>query len=147
MNPDFLDMLSALSAEDAEYLIVGAYALAVHGRPRATGDLDIWIGTSVENRGRVWRALERFGAPLDALRVDDLASDDLVFQIGVAPQRIDLLTSIDGVDFETAWAERVETEIEGLRVPVISRLLLAVNKRASGRPQDIADLAWLEAGS
>ena len=103
MNPDFLDMLSALFEEGAEYLLVGAYALAVYGLPRATGDLDIWISTTPENRRRVWRALARFGAPLRELEEADLAAEDLVFQVGVAPQRIDILTSIDGVDFEEAW--------------------------------------------
>lgn len=144
MNRDFLDMLSALSEEEAEYLIVGAYALAVHGLPRATGDLDIWVHRSPENAGRVWRALSGFGAPLDSLTQADLSSEGLVFQIGVAPQRIDLLTSIDGVEFETAWPDRLETEVSGLTVPVISRQQLAANKRASGRPQDLADLTWLE---
>lgn len=147
MNPDFLDMLSALSEEGAEYLLVGAYALAVHGLPRATGDLDIWISTTPENRRRVRRALERFGAPLHELEEEDLAADDLVFQIGLAPQRIDILTAIDGVDFEEAWPERFETEVAGQTFPVISRAHLARNKRASGRPQDLADLAWLEESS
>lgn len=144
MNRDFLDMLSALSEEDAEYLIVGAYALAVHGLPRATGDLDIWVHRSPENADRVWRALSRFGAPLDSLVQADLSSEGLVFQIGMAPQRIDLLTSIDGVEFAVAWADRLETEVSGLTVPIISREHLAANKRASGRPQDLADLTWLE---
>ncbi len=144
MNPDFLDMLSALSEEGAEYLLVGAYALAVYGLPRATGDRDLWISTTPENRRRVWRALERFGAPLHELEEADIAAADLVFEIGVAPQRIDILTSIDGVDFEEAWPSRLETDVAGQVVAVISRDHLAQNKRASGRPQDLADLAWLE---
>ena len=146
MNNDFLDMLSMLSEEGAEYLLVGAYALAVHGLPRATGDLAIWIRTTPENRRRVWRALEHFGTPLHELEEEDLAADDLVFQIGLAPQRIDILTSIDGVDFEEAWPERFETAVAGQPVTVTSRAHLARNKRASGRPQDLADLAWLEKG-
>jgi hypothetical protein len=147
LNTDFLDMLSALSEEGAEYLLVGAYALAVHGLPRATGDLDIWISTTSENRRRVWRALERFGTLLHELEEEDLAADDLVFQIGLVPQRIDILTAIDGVEFEEAWPERLETEVSGQTVPVISRDHLSRNKRASGRPQDLADLAWLEQSS
>lgn len=146
MNTDFLDMLSTLSEEGAEYLLVGAYALAVHGLPHATGDLGIWINTAPENRRRVWRALERFGTPLHELKEEDLAADDLVFQIGLAPQRIDILTAIDGVDFEEARPERFDTVVAGQTVPVISREHLAQNKRASGRPQDLADLAWLEEG-
>ncbi len=137
-------MLSALSGEGAEFLVVEAYALAVHGLPRATGDLDIWIGRSTENRERVWRAMATFGAPLDSLRPEDLSHPDLVFQIGVASQRIDLLTTVDGVEFETAWRDRLETKVSGVDVPVISREHLAQNKRATGRPQDLADIAWLE---
>ena len=108
LNPDFRDMLSALSAERAEYLLVGAYAVAVHGLPRATGDLDIWIRASDANARRVWRALGRFGAPLSELREADLQTPGIVVQIGVAPRRIDLLTAIDGVAFDEAWSERWE---------------------------------------
>jgi len=146
VNPDFRDMLSALSGEGAEYLLVGAHALAVHGHPRATRDIDIWIGTAGENPARVWRALERFGAPLGDLEPDDLRQPDLVFQVGVPPRRIGLLTSLDGVDFPAAWHARVEVELDGLAVPVISRADLIATKRASGRPQDLADLGVLEAG-
>ena len=144
MNPDFSDILSAFSAERAEFLVVGAYALAAHGLPRATRDLDLWVGTAGGNPERVHRALIRFGAPVDDPSLEDLRRGDLVFQIGVAPQRIDVLTSIDGVEFAAAWADRLEAELGGVRVPVISRKHLAQNKRASGRPQDLADLAWLE---
>lgn len=144
MNDDFLDMLSALSGEDAEFLIVGAYALAHHGLPRATGDLDIWVRCSAENAPRVWAALERFGAPLVDLSMEDLGRAELVVQIGVAPARIDLLTSIDGVAFADAWADRVESVIDDVRVSVLSRAHLIANKKASGRPQDLADVAWLE---
>ena len=144
MNRDFRDMLSAFCAEGVEFLLVGAYALAVHGIPRATGDIDLWIGTGAENAPRVWRALTAFGAPLDNLTIADLRREDTVFQIGVAPQRIDVLTGIDGVDFAAAWAERLEVDIDGLKVPVLSRDFLIRNKRATGRPQDLADVAWLE---
>ncbi len=146
MNPDFRDMLSALSGEGAEYLLVGAHALAVHGHPRATRDIDIWIGTAGENPARVWRALERFGAPLSDFSPDDLGQPDLVFQVGVPPRRIDLLTSLDGVQFSTAWPARVEVDLDGLTVFVISRTDLIATKRASGRPQDLADLGALESG-
>jgi len=94
LNPDFRDMLFALSSADAEFLLVGAYALAAHGLPRATGDMDIWIRRSEENAVRVWRALRRFGAPLTGLTKDDLKTPNLVVQIGVAPRRIDILTSM-----------------------------------------------------
>jgi hypothetical protein len=137
-------MLSALSAENAEYILVGAYALAAHGLPRATGDLDIWIRRSDENAERVWRALERFRAPLSTLTIADLKSPEIVFQIGAAPNRIDILTSIDAVDFAEAWPRRTEVEIAGRKVAVIGRDDLLRNKRAAGRPKDLADAAWLE---
>ena len=145
LNPDYRDMLSALCAEGVEFLLVGAFALAAHGLPRATGDIDIWIRRSPDNAGRVWRALARFGAPTHDLTLDDLTMPDVVFQIGVAPRRIDILTSIDGVAFDEAWPHRLVVELEGLRIPVIGRAHLIENKRAAGRPQDLADLARLDA--
>ena len=144
LNPDFRDMLSACSDEGVEYLLVGAYALATYGLPRATGDIDLWIRPEPENAARVMRTLGRFGAPLHGLEANDLLADDLVFQIGVAPFRIDLLTTVDGVAFEEAWREREEVVIDGLRVPVISRRHLIQNKRAVGRLKDEADARWLE---
>ena len=144
LNPDYRDMLSALLEEGAEFLVVGAFALAAHGLPRATGDIDLWIRASADNSTRVWSALLRFGAPTHGLTATDLESPDIVFQIGVAPHRIDLLTSIDGVDFADAWADRALVNLEGVTLPVISRPHLIQNKRASGRPKDLADLAWLE---
>ena len=147
MNPDFRDILSALSDEEVEFLLVGAYALAVHGLPRATGDIDLWTRPDPGNARRVLLALARFGAPLEQIRQSDLCRPNLVFQIGVTPNRIDLLTSIDGVDFDEAWAARTEMELDGVRVPVISRRDLIRNKRASGRPQDLADVARLEGGT
>jgi hypothetical protein len=145
MNRDFLDMLSALSDAGAEFLVVGAHAVAVHARPRATGDLDVWVRPTPANAERVWRALEVFGAPLDALAPADLTSDDLVFQIGVAPGRIDILTGIGSLEFDTAWRGSVTVELEGLSVPVIGKVDLIRAKREAGRPQDLADVADLEA--
>lgn len=144
MNRDFVEMLSALSEAGADYLIVGAHALAVHGRPRATGDLDIWVRPSLQNAARVHAALRTFGAPLQDLTVDDLASADLVFQIGIAPCRIDILTSVSGLQFDDAWGERTAVKIGDLMVPVIGRAALIRNKQAAGRPRDLADIAELE---
>jgi hypothetical protein len=129
LNPDFRDILSAFNA--------------AHGLPRATGDIDLWVRPSADNAGRVWRGFERFGAPLGRLALDDLATPDVVVQIGAAPRRIDVMTSIDGVDFDAAWPERVLVTVDRLEIPVISRRHLIANKRATGRPQDIADIAWL----
>ncbi len=146
LNPDYRDMLFALSDEGADFLIVGAFALAAHGHPRATGDIDVWIRPSPDNAERVWRALTVFGAPLFSFSVEDLTTADLVFQIGVAPRRIDIITGIDGVEFDDAWATRKLFEVEGITLATLSREHLLANKRASGRPKDLADVAWLEAG-
>lgn len=144
LNPDFRDMLSEFSDQAADYLLVGAYALAVHGVPRATGDLDVWVRPTEDNARRVRAALGRFGAPLAGVTERDLVTPGTVFQIGVAPNRIDVLTSIDGVDFDEAWLARRIVHIEGLEVPVLARHHLIRNKKATGRPQDLADVARLE---
>src|SRR6187399_834129 len=107
MSRDFVEMLSALSAAGARFLVVGAHALAAHGTPRATGDLDIWIQSTPENAARVLEALKAFGAALLDLTADDLAKPDTVFQIGLPPSRIDILSSLSGVDFDDAWPRRL----------------------------------------
>jgi len=137
-------MLSALSDAGADYLVVGAHALAAHGHPRATGELDIWVRPTKANAGRVWQAIERFGAPRRNLRCEDFCTPDTVFQIGVEPNRIDILTSIDGVDFDEAWLDRRPTTIAEISFHVLGREQLLKNKRASGRPKDLADVACLE---
>jgi len=146
MNQDFVEMLSELSAAGAEFIIVGAHALAVHGLPRATGDLDIWIRSTPENAGKVWKALIAFGAPLDQLSMNDLSTPGIIFQIGVVPCRIDILTDIDGVEFDEAWANRKYIKIHSIDIPVIGMQELLKNKKAAGRPQDIADVTRLESG-
>lgn len=147
MERDFVEMLSALDAAGAEYLVVGAHALAAHGVPRATGDLDVRVRATPENARRVLAALREFGAPLFDLTADDLSRPGTVFQIGVAPVRIDLLTSISGVGFEEAWAGRVEVPIEGVNVGVLGRKELVLNKRATGRPKDLLDAESLAPAS
>ena len=137
-------MLSALSAADADFLVVGAYAMAAHGYPRATGDIDLWVRPTNANAARVWEALRAFGAPTSRIAVEDFSTPDIVYQIGTAPRRIDILTSISGVEFDQAWEGRISVELEGLAVPVIGRDHLLVNKRASGRPKDLADAETLE---
>lgn len=144
MNRHFVEMLSALSAEDVEFLVVGAFALAAHGYVRATGDLDIWVRPTEENANRVMKAITRFGAPVQDLTVQDLSSPDVVFQIGVAPVRIDLLTSIAGIAFDDAWPERVITKFDSNECPTLSRDHLILNKKSTGRPKDLNDAAWLE---
>jgi hypothetical protein len=144
VNRNFRDILLALSAEGVEFLIVGAYALAVHGLPRATGDLDIWVRLSEENARRLWQALLRFGAPLSDMDAKDFRSPDIVFRIGLPPSQIDILTSISGVDFDAAWSNRVEQEVEGVKAFVISRIDQIRNKRSTDRPKDKLDADWLE---
>ena len=136
-------MLLQLNEEKAEYLIVGAYALAAHGLPRATGDIDLWVRPIAENAEKVWKAIIKFGAPLINLTKEDLATPGIIFQIGVIPRRIDIITSIDGVTFDEAWAERKQLEIEGLTVSVIGRNHLLINKQSTGRKKDLADVLWL----
>jgi hypothetical protein len=144
MNPDFAEMLSALSAAGVEYIVVGAFAVAAHGNPRATGDIDIWVRPTRENAAKVLQALRAFGAPLFGLTIDDLVDEQTVFQIGVAPVRIDILAGIDGVTFEDAWPRRVSAMLGASTAPVLSLVDLATNKRAAGRPKDLVDLAWIE---
>src|SRR5438552_2463289 len=143
MNRDFVEMLSALTETGAESLVVGAHALAAHGVPRATGDLDIWVKGSSDNAQRVLSALEKFGAPLIDLTMSDLTTPGIEYQIGVPPSRIDILTSISGVTFEQAWARRLTVEIEGTSVPILGKQELVANKRAVGRPKDLSDLVLL----
>lgn len=143
MSNDFIALLRELSAAEARYLIVGAYAVSLHARPRATGDLDIWVEPTAENAARVHRALEAFGAPLQDLSEADLRTPGIVYQIGVAPRRIDVLTSLTGVSFDEAWRDRVSGKMGDLDCPFIGREQLIRNKRALGRPRDLADLELL----
>jgi hypothetical protein len=122
---------------------VGAWAVGYYARPRATADLDVWVEPSIENARLVLRALAAFGAPLENLTETDLLSDDLIYQIGIAPVRIDVITGIDGVVFEDAWTAREEARIEDIAVHFIGRDDLIVNKRQTGRAKDLADLELL----
>ncbi len=143
-NPDFRSLFSALSAAGAEFLLVGGHAVMFHTAPRYTKDLGVWVRPSADNAARVHRALVTFGAPMADLTVADLAVPGTIFQIGVAPNRIDVLTSIEGVDFEVAWGRRIPTTYGGERIHVLSIEDLLTNKRAVGRPQDLLDVANLE---
>lgn len=143
MNEDFRDLLRALSDAEVRFLIVGAYAVSAHAEPRATGDLDVWVEPTPENASRAYAALRAFGAPLHELGEADLAERGIVFQIGLPPRRIDLLTSITGVEFADAWPGRVAVEYAGVACHVIGRDALVANKRALGRAKDLADLELL----
>jgi len=144
LNSHFKDMLSALSEEGVRFLLVGAYAMAAHGYVRATGDIDIWVDSTTDNAAKTVRALERFGAPMHELTVNDLKSPDTVFQIGVVPERIDILTGVTGLDFNRAYQNAADGETDGIPVKMLSIDDLIRNKRALGRTQDLADAEALE---
>ncbi len=144
LNEDYKDMLHALSDEKVRFLLIGAYALAAHGYPRATMDIDIWVMPSPHNAEAVLRALRRFGAPLHNLTKEDLQKDGTIFQIGVAPRRIDILTAASGLQFEEAYGSSLSVNIEGIEVHIPSINDLIRNKKASGRTKDLADVEALE---
>jgi len=141
LSRDFSDLLRAFSSVGVEFLVVGAHALGVHGKPRTTKDLDVWIRPTDENAQRVWRALALFGAPMHDLTLADLVDESTIFQIGVAPLRIDVLTSISGVTFDEAWPNRVEVDRDGILVAFIGIEEFLKNKDAAGRDQDRVDAA------
>jgi hypothetical protein len=143
-NQDFRDLFAAFNAHGVEYLVVGAHALAVHGHIRATKDLDLWVRPTPDNAARLMKALASFGAPIEKISPSDFAQPGTTLQIGVDPLRVDILSTIDGITFDEAWARRVEAQFADQIVSVISRADLIRNKRASGRSQDLADVEALE---
>jgi len=144
LNEDYKDMLHALSEERVRFLLVGAYALAAHGYPRATMDIDIWVMPSPENAEAVFRALRRFGAPFQNLTKTDLQAEGTVFQIGVAPRRIDMITAASGLQFESAYRNSIPIVIAGIEVRILSIDDLIINKKATGRTKDLADAEMLQ---
>ena len=146
LNKDYKDILLSLSNRKVKFILVGAYAMAAHGYPRSTMDIDLWIMPDLENALLVLEALEDFGAPSDNLSPEDLLKKDIVFQIGIAPRRIDILTSVDGLEFENAFLNSEKVEIEEIPVHVLSVSDLIKNKRSTGRTKDLADAETLEEG-
>jgi hypothetical protein len=145
LNPDFRDMLVEFNGGAVEYLVVGGYAVAHHGYPRATGDMGFWVRRSPENAERVLRALAAFGAPNGLVTREELLDPEVVAQIGVEPNRIDILTAIDGVEFDDAYPDRVITRLGDVDIPFVGLHHLLMNKRATGRPEDLVDVSRLEA--
>jgi hypothetical protein len=143
MNPDFVDLLRAFLAADVRFLVVGAYALGFHGRPRATGDLDVWIEPSAENAARVVRALAEFGAPPGDVSAEDFSRPGTVYQMGLPPRRIDVLTELTGLTFSEAWARRLRGPFGPIFVEFIGRADFIRNKRATGRARDLGDVEAL----
>ncbi len=144
LNEDYREMLQLFIEEKVEFLLVGAFALAVHGLPRATGDIDFFVKPDKENSEKIYRALSRFGAPVAGISKNDFQSDDLIFQIGVVPRRIDIITSISGVSFDEAFQDCVIRTVDGLNIPVISINKLIKNKEAADRDKDSLDVKILK---
>lgn len=147
VNPDFRDLFFELNAASVRYLVVGAYAVTFHSRPRFTKLLDVWVDPSPQNAARVFRALAAFGAPLSGVRLEDFTTRGTVFQIGVAPNRVDVLTEIEAVEFGPAWERRSEGRYGDCPIQVLSRADLIANKKAVGRPQDLLDVDELSKGT
>lgn len=144
VNSDCSELLSIFNEREVRYLIVGAHAFAYHAEPRFTKDFDVWVEPTRENASRVWKGLAAFGAPVGEVTPGDFAKPGTVFQIGVEPNRIDILTAIDGVRFPTAWENRARRVLGGVPVAYLGLRELIRNKRSVGRPKDLADLETLE---
>jgi hypothetical protein len=143
MHQDFLDLLRAFIDRNVRFLIVGAYALGVHGRPRATGDLDVWVDPTAENAANVMAALEQFGAPTSQVSAADFSRPGVVFQMGLPPLRIDVLTELSGLTFAEAWSTRTRAPFGPVIADVIGREAFIKNKRATGRARDLGDIEAL----
>jgi len=144
LSRDFKEFIECLNEARVDYLVIGGYAVAHHGRPRYTKDIDIWLRISPENAGNLISALKAFGFESLGLKADDFLRPGVIVQLGYAPHRIDLLTSAEGLEFATAWETRCVAEVEGINVAFIGREQLLANKRAVGRPQDLADISGLD---
>ncbi|MFO7975920.1 MAG: hypothetical protein R6V12_14950 [Candidatus Hydrogenedentota bacterium] len=144
LHPDWRAFIELLNSHGVEYVIVGAHAMAFHGCPRYTGDIDILVRVSPENAERLERVVRDFGFEDTGLTIRDFLKEHQVIQLGFPPNRIDLLTTLTGVSFDAAWAEAVSAELDGLPVKILSRNHLIANKKALGRTKDLADLEWLE---
>jgi len=144
LQKDLREFVALLNANGVEYLLVGAHAMALHGHPRTTGDIDFFLAANEQNAHCVVRTLAAFGFGDLGLSAEDFLSEDTIVQLGVPPNRIDLMTSISGVAFSEAWEEKVEAQLDGLPLHMLSKRHLILNKRTTGRPKDLADVAFLE---
>ncbi len=139
LQKDLREFIELLNAANVRYVVVGGYAVAFHGHPRATGDIDVFIETSEANAQKMEDVIRRFGFQATGLTREDFAQSDVIVQLGVPPNRIDIITSVDAVPFEEAWATRIDSMLAGTSIRMISKELLLRNKRALGRSQDVAD--------
>lgn len=142
-NQDFKDLFRVFNEERVEYLVAGAHAVIYFSEPRYTKDLDIWINPTPENAKRVYAGLARFGAPLREITIDDFCRKEMIYQVGIEPNRIDILMGIAGVEFDQAWADKVESTYDGEPIHIMGRENLRKAKKAAGRPQDLLDLEKL----
>jgi len=139
LSNDFKEFVALLNKHDVQYLVVGGYAVAIHGYPRYTKDLDVWIALSPENADKILKALDDFGFGKLNLTAEDFSEPDQIIQLGFPPNRIDIMTSLSGVDFKNCYETRLEVNLDGIAVVIIDRMNLKKNKLATGRPQDLAD--------
>ena len=144
LEKDYKDILQIFIEEKVQFLLVGGYAVGAYGYVRATKDLDLWVLANPENAKLIIKSLIRFGAPMRDVSVDDFSKEGIIFQIGVEPIRIDISTSIEGVSFQSAYQNAKTIIIDNLHIPIISLEDLIINKRASGRHRDLADVEALE---
>lgn len=144
LNEDYKDMLQRLLSHEVKFLVVGAYAMGAQGYPRATGDFDIWVEPSIENSRKVYVALAEFGAPMKGLDENTFAEPGIVFQIGVVPRRIDILTAIEGVSFDTAYDGKNIIAVDNIEIPFLSKRELIKNKESTGREKDKLDVKYLK---
>ncbi|NOR46314.1 MAG: hypothetical protein GQ534_12070 [Candidatus Delongbacteria bacterium] len=144
LNSDYKEMLLILSEEKVKFLIVGAFALGSYGYPRATGDIDIWVEASSENAKKIIKSLAKFGAPMSDIKAEDFEKQGIIYQIGVVPRRIDIITEIDGVDFDIAYLNKKIVNIQDISVPILSYDDLIKNKESTGREKDVLDVKMLK---
>jgi hypothetical protein len=143
-NPDYKDLFRIFSEEQVEYLVVGAHAVVFYAEPRYTKDIDIWVRPTPENANKVWTALKKFGAPLGNVTPHDFTDSTMVYQIGIAPNRIDILMGVEGVEFENAWKNKVGSAYDGIPIHILGRSDLIKAKQTTKRPQDLLDLERLK---
>lgn len=144
LNKDYKEMLQLLLENEVEFLVVGAYALGVYGYPRATGDIDIWVMADAENSKKMYKTLKDFGAPLAQIDEQTFTQKGVIFQIGVAPRRIDIITCINGIEFAPAYKNRKMIDIDGMQISFISKNDLILNKLSTGRDKDRLDAEQLK---
>jgi hypothetical protein len=146
LAPDFDEFIGSLIAHGAEFLVVGAYALAFHGAPRFTGDLDLFVRPTMENAAKVLAAIRSFGFPVEDLQAEDLTDPRRILEMGVEPVQIHVMSAISGVSWDEAWRTRAPGTCGGHPVAYLGREMFLQNKRAAGRPKDLADVDALEPG-